>query len=88
MCIRDRFKGAVLLWLAKPVNGICRMKRRVDLHVGSDQGVVPDADDIVVQKRAIHVHFTVVSKIDVVAVVGEEGAVIQRLAPFPPSRCV
>ena len=54
---------------AEPLGGVGGVERGVNLHVGRDQHIVAYDDAVIVQKRAVHVHFAVVAKIDVVAVI-------------------
>ena len=44
-----------------------RVRPRIDLHVGSDEDVVPDVDALVVDERAVHIDDHVVADKDVAA---------------------
>ena len=66
-------KGAILSLSAESVTGIGGVKRGVDLHIWSNEGVIPDADRIVIQKCTVHIYFAVVAKENVISVIHIKG---------------
>ena len=65
---RPRFakgKGAVRFWFAESVCRVGRVKGGIDLHVGGNQGIIPDDNLIRVQKSAVQIDFTIVSKVNI-----------------------
>ena len=65
-------KGTVFPGRSEALCGAGGMKGGIDLYVGGNERVVADDDPVVVQKRTVHVHFTVISKINIVSIVGIE----------------
>ena len=64
------------------------MKGRVDLHIGCNQRIVTNANDVVIQKSAVHIHFAVVSKIDLIAVINVKRRCDPQIFPFSAQKAL
>lgn len=80
------FKRTVFFEDSEPVRGVGWMECRIDLYIRSDQCVISDPNDVVIQKCTVHIHFTIITEINVIAIVRKKRRRYPEVFPFPPSK--
>ena len=55
--------------IKKPCGQFYRMSCRVKLYIGGDKDIVADGDPVAVHKGTVHIDFTMIAKVNIIAVV-------------------
>ena len=63
----DGARIGAAIHLAEPLSGVRGMKGRIDLHIGRNEGIVTNDNQIIIQKSTVHIHFAVIAEIDVIS---------------------